>query len=139
MPNSGKREHVEPTSSRKNQDIKWRDVVAIPQSKILTHNCSYVKELQEQKWRLTLRKEGPVIGPNWDPAQGEAPKPVTMTEAMECSQKEPITTALRKTQQAAERVPCKYLHPTSGQKLLIPVVEKELGKSWKKWRRRETL
>jgi len=46
-------------------------------------------------------------------------------------------TALQKTQQAAERVRCRYLHPTNGQKLLTPVLE--LGKSWKKLRRRETL
>jgi hypothetical protein len=45
--------------------------------------------------------------------------------------------ALRKTQQAAETVRCKYLHPTNGQKMLSPVVE--LGKSWKKLRRRATL
>jgi hypothetical protein len=46
-------------------------------------------------------------------------------------------TTLQKTQQAAERVRCRYLHPTNGQKLLIPVVE--LGESWKKLRRRATL
>jgi hypothetical protein len=46
-------------------------------------------------------------------------------------------TALQKTQQAAERVRCRYLHPINGQKLLTPVVE--LGKSWKKLRRRTTL
>jgi hypothetical protein len=28
-----------------------------------------------------------------------------------------------KTQQAAERVRCRYLHPTNGQKQLTPVVE----------------
>jgi hypothetical protein len=44
---------------------------------------------------------------------------------------------LQKTQQAAERVRCRYLHPTNGQKLLIPVVE--LGKGWKKLRRRVAL
>jgi hypothetical protein len=32
-------------------------------------------------------KEGPVTGPSWDPAQGEAPRPDTNTEAMEHSQK----------------------------------------------------
>jgi hypothetical protein len=32
-------------------------------------------------------------------------------------------TALLKTQQAAERVRCRYLHPTKGQKVLTPVVE----------------
>jgi hypothetical protein len=41
--------------------------------------------------------------------------------------KGPSMTALWKTQQAAERVRCKYLHPTNGQKLLTPVVE--LGKA----------
>jgi hypothetical protein len=46
-------------------------------------------------------------------------------------------TALQNTQQAAERVRCRYLYPTNRQKLLIPVVE--LGKSWKKLRRRVTL
>jgi hypothetical protein len=35
-------------------------------------------------------------------------------------------TALQKTQQAAERDRCRYLHPTNEQKQLTPVVE--LGK-----------
>jgi hypothetical protein len=34
-----------------------------------------------------LRKEGPATGPNWDPAQGEVPRPDTVNEAMEHSQK----------------------------------------------------
>ena len=38
-----------------------------------------------------------------------------------------IMTALRKTQQAAEKVRYKYLHPTNEQKQLTPVVE--LGKA----------
>jgi hypothetical protein len=42
-------------------------------------------------------------------------------------------TALLEAQQAAERVKCRYLHPTNGQKLGIPVVE--LGEGWKKLRR----
>jgi hypothetical protein len=45
--------------------------------------------------------------------------------------------ALRKTQQAAERVRCRYLYPTNGQKQLTPVVE--LGKGRKKLRRRAIL
>jgi hypothetical protein len=48
-----------------------------------------------------------------------------------------IMTALRKTQQRAERVRCRYLHPTNGQKLLTPVVE--LEKSWNTLRRRVAL
>jgi hypothetical protein len=46
-------------------------------------------------------------------------------------------TALQKTQQVTERVRCRYLHTTNGQKLVTPVVE--LGESWKKLRRRVTL
>jgi hypothetical protein len=46
-------------------------------------------------------------------------------------------TALQKAQQAAERVRCRYLHLTNGQKLVASVVE--LGKSWKKLRRRGIL
>jgi hypothetical protein len=46
-------------------------------------------------------------------------------------------TTLWKTQQATEKVKCRYLHPTNGQRLLTPVVE--LGESWKKLRMRETL
>ena len=42
--------------------------------------------------------------------------------------------ALRETQQAVERVGCRYLHPTNGQKTGSAVVE--LGKGWKKLRRR---
>jgi hypothetical protein len=37
----------------------------------------------------------------------------------------------------AERVRYRYLHSTNGQELLITVVE--LGKSWKKLRKRATL
>jgi hypothetical protein len=51
--------------------------------------------------------------------------------------KKPSMTALQKTQQAAERVRCRYLHLTNGQKFLTPVVE--LGKNYKKLRRRMTL
>jgi hypothetical protein len=85
----------------------------------------------------SLRKRRFSDSPRWDPAQGWAPWPDTTTEAMECSQKAPIMTVLQKTQQAAERVRYKYLHPTNGQKLLTPIVE--LGKSWQKLRRKVTL
>jgi hypothetical protein len=46
-------------------------------------------------------------------------------------------TVTQKTQQEAERVRCRYLHPTNGQKLLTPVIG--LGKSWKKLRKRAAL
>jgi hypothetical protein len=33
------------------QGIKWRNRIAIPQSKTLTQNCPCLEELQGQKWR----------------------------------------------------------------------------------------
>ena len=53
-----------------------------------------------------------MTGPKWDPAQGEAPRPNTITEAVECSQKGHIMTALEKTQKTAEKVRCRYLYPS---------------------------
>jgi hypothetical protein len=55
--------------------------------KTLTHNCSCLKELQGFKWRGYRREAGSATGPKWDPAQEEASRPDTITEAMECSQK----------------------------------------------------
>jgi hypothetical protein len=55
--------------------------------KILTQNCSCLKELQVWKWIRAWAKEGPATGRKWDPAQGEAPRPDTITEAIECSLK----------------------------------------------------
>jgi len=37
--------------------------------------------------RRAWGKEGPGTGPKWAPVQGEAPRPDTITEAIECSQK----------------------------------------------------
>jgi len=34
------------------------------------------------KMETRLGKGGPVTGPTWDPAQGEAPRPDTITDAM---------------------------------------------------------
>jgi hypothetical protein len=45
MAYSGKRELTELTSNRKTGN-QVRDGVAIPQSKTLIHNCSFLKELQ---------------------------------------------------------------------------------------------
>ena len=53
----------------------------------LTHNCSCLKELQGWKWRGSWGKVGTATGPKWDLAQGKVPRPDTITETMECSQK----------------------------------------------------
>jgi hypothetical protein len=102
----------------------------------LTHNCSCLKELQGWKQRRAWGKEGPVTDPNWDPAQGEVPRPDTITEAMECSQMWPTMTALLKTRQASKRVRCRYFYPTNRQKKLTPVVE--LGKAERSWWERQS-
>jgi hypothetical protein len=57
----------------------------------LTHNCSCLNELQGWKWREAWGKEGPATGPKWDRAQGKIPRPDTITEAMECSQKKDLS------------------------------------------------
>jgi hypothetical protein len=51
----------------------------------MTHTFSCLKELQGWKWRRTWGKEDPVTGPKWDPAEEEAPRTNTITEAMEYS------------------------------------------------------
>jgi len=48
-----------------------------------------------------------------------------------------LMTAFQKTQQAAERVRCRYVYPTIGQKLPTPLVE--LGENWRKLMGRATL
>ena len=65
------------------------------------------------------------------------PKASLLLRLWNAHKKGPSMTTLWKTQQAAERVRGRYLHPTNGQKLVTPVAE--LGKSWKKLRRRATL
>jgi hypothetical protein len=75
-------------------------------------------KLQGWKWRGACGKVGPAIGPKWDPAQGEVPRPDTITEAIEHSQKGIYQDCPPKDlgkSQAAQRVRCIYLHPTNGQ------------------------
>ena len=61
----------------------------------------------------TDKKEGSATGPKWNSAQGEVARPDTVTEAMGHSKKDLACLPLHKIQQAAERVRCRYLHPTS--------------------------
>jgi hypothetical protein len=102
----------------------------------LTHNCSCLKELQGWKWRGTWGKEGPATGPKWDPAQGEVPRPDTITEAMERSQKETYYDCPLKDSTSSSKSQMQIFAPNQWQKLLAPVVQ--LGKNWK-MRRRVTL
>jgi hypothetical protein len=85
MPDSREWELIEPTSSRKTgHQVRGGGHPTITS---LTHNCFCLKQLQRWKWREAWEKEGPATGPKWVPAQGEVPRPDSITEAMECSQK----------------------------------------------------
>ena len=64
-----------------------------------------------------------MTGTNWDPAQGDEPRPDTTTDIMLCLQTRAIMTAFLKAQQAVVRVRCRYLHQANGHKLATPVVE----------------
>ena len=62
-----------------------------------------------------------------DRPKGEVPGLTLLLRLWSAHKKGSIMTALWKTQQAAERGRCSYLHPTDGQKLMTSVVE--LGKA----------
>jgi hypothetical protein len=76
-----------------------------------------------------VQSAGDKVG--WE--EGLLPTICSKTECKSTETRLEDRTALWKTQQAAERVRVRYLHPTNGQKLLTPGVE--LGKCWKKLRR----
>jgi hypothetical protein len=42
----------------------------------------------------SIRKKDPAIGPNWDPAEGEVPRPDTITEVWSAQKSRPIMTSL---------------------------------------------
>ena len=136
MPDSREREFMEPTSSRKTGH-QMRDGVAIPQSKLSSINVPVRKNYRDGKGE---ESEGKMVQRQTQSGillkgrhQG-----LTLLLRLCCAhKKEPNMTALQHTQQAAERIRSRHMHLTNGQKLLTPVVE--LGKSWKKLRRRVTL
>ena len=71
-------------------------------------------------------------GPKWDPDQGGSQGVTLLLKVWSTYKKG--STALWKTQQAAERVRCRYLHLTTGQKQLTPVelwnAERSWGEGW---------
>jgi hypothetical protein len=59
-----------------------RDGVTKLLSKILTQNCSCLKEVQGQKWSRGLRKDYLLTIPTWDLSHGQAPTPDTIADVM---------------------------------------------------------
>ena len=117
------------------QDINWRDTVSIAQSK--TGLELFLSERTAgRKVEKSLRKRRPSDTPKLGSSSRGSLKACTITDAMACFQTwayydcpPPIG--------SCERVSCRYLHPTNGQKLVATVVG--LGKSWKKLGRRAIL
>ena len=74
-----------------------------------------------------LRKRRSSDRPKVDPLKGRPQVLTLLLRLWNTHKKGSIMTALLKTQQAAERAKCRYLHPTNVQKQLTLVVE--LGKA----------
>lgn len=108
-----------------------------PTAKALTHISSCLKEMQEWKWRGAEEKEVKQKAQSEIQLKGRRQDLKPLLKLWSFHKKGCIMVAPQKTQQAAERVRCSYVHPTSEQKLLTPLVE--LEKSWRKRRRWVTL
>ena len=73
------------------------------------------KELEEKKVQQQAQSESQL--------KGRYQGMTLLLRLWSTHKKGPNMTALLKTQQAAERVRCRYLHPINGQKQLITIVE----------------
>ena len=107
MPYIWERDLEDPNSSRKTGH-QVRDGVAIPHSKLWPVNCSCLKNCRQAQSRTQLKRRSQSL--------------TLLLSLWSTHKKGPIIIVLLKTQQAAERVRCKYLYPTNGQRLLNPVV-----------------
>jgi hypothetical protein len=79
-------------------------------------------KIEKSLWKIWA----PVTGQNCTKLKGKPQGLTLLLRLLYAYKVGPVMTALQNVQQAAERVTCRCLHPTNGQKLLTPVAE--LGK-----------
>jgi hypothetical protein len=130
MPDSREREHIESTSSRKTGH-QMRDGVAIPQSQLWSITVPVWKNYRDGNGEKPEEKKVQWQTQSGIQLKGRSQGLTLLLRLWDAHKKGPIMTALQKTQQAVERVRCRYLHPTNGQKQLTPVVE--LGMAERSW------
>jgi hypothetical protein len=114
-----------------------KDGIAIPQPKLWPIIVPVWKNCRDRNGEKPVEKEAQWPAQSGIQLKGRPQGLTLLLSLWYAHRKGPIMTALWKTQQAIKRVRGRYLHPTSGQKFLTPVFE--LGKSWKKLRRKVTL
>jgi hypothetical protein len=119
MPDSRERELTEPTSSRKTGH-QMRDGVAIPQSHLWPIIVSVWKNYRDGNGEEPEEKKVQWQALCGIQLKGRSQGLTLLLRLWNTHKEGLIVTVLLKTQKAAERVRCIYLHPTNGQKLLTP-------------------
>jgi hypothetical protein len=122
IPNNRERKLVEPTTHRKTRH-QVMDGVAILQSQLWPIIVPVWKNYRNGNWEEPEEKKV-----QWQPQSGIHLKGrfqglTLLLRLWSAHKKGSIMTAIQKTQQAAERIICRYLHPTNGPKQLTPVVD----------------
>jgi hypothetical protein len=129
MHNGREQELIEPTSSRKTGYQGW-DVVAIPQWHLWPIIFSVCKNYRNENGEEPEEKKVQQQAQSGIQLKGWSQGLTVLLRLWITHKKGYFMTALWKTQQVAERVRCRYLHPTYGQKQLTPVVELGKAESW---------
>jgi hypothetical protein len=138
MPDSRKRELIEPTSSRK-IGHQVRDGVSIPQSHLQPIIVPLWKNYRDGNGEKSEEKKVQWQALSGIQVKGGSQGLTLLLRLWSSHKKGSIMTALWKIQQAAEKVRCRYLHPTNGQKQLTPIVEfGKAERNWEEWSCRRT-
>jgi hypothetical protein len=130
MPNSRESEFIEPTSNRK-IGHQLKDGVDILHSHLWPVIVPVGKNYRDGKGEEPEEKKVRWQAQSGIQLKGRSQGLTLLLRLWSTHKKEPFINALWMTQWAAERVRCRYLHLTTGQKQLTPVVE--LGKAERSW------